>query len=102
DTNPLKEEAEYVDSITNDVRWLIAGWADQCLAFKAKRAHPAPQEINGKRDFSLAPASPTGANTEPFFASDFFEQLHGYAVQLIEKGKAYVDDLTAEETDAYR
>src|SRR6187402_1858831 len=39
DTNPAKEDVEYVDSITTDVRWLIAGWADQCLSFKGKGAH---------------------------------------------------------------
>jgi glutaminyl-tRNA synthetase len=102
DTNPLREEIEYVDSITHDVRWLIAGWADHCLAFKAKGAHPASQEINGKSDFHLGPASPGDANTEPFFASDYFEQIYLYATELIRKGKAYVCDLTAEETDAYR
>jgi glutaminyl-tRNA synthetase len=41
-------------------------------------------------------------SVEPFFASDYFEQIYGYAVELIKKGKAYVDDLTPEETDAYR
>ena len=76
DTNPTKEEVEYVESIIADVKWLIAGWADHVLQFK---------DASG-----------------PFYASDYFPQLHGYAVQLIEAGKAYVCDLTAEQTDAYR
>src|SRR5471030_690278 len=41
DTNPAKEEIEYVESIITDVRWLIAGWADHCLGLKPKGAHPA-------------------------------------------------------------
>ena len=111
DTNPVKEDVEYVDSITRDVRWLIAGWADQCLGFKPKGAHPAAQAINGREDFYLAPVRPSDLSTldsqpstsaEPFFASDYFEQIYHYAVALIKKGKAYVDDLTPEETDAYR
>src|SRR6218665_856019 len=40
DTNPVKEDIEYVESITQDVRWLIAGWADHVLCFKPKGAHP--------------------------------------------------------------
>ena len=75
DTNPAKEEVEYVDSIIADVRWLIDGWADRELRFK---------------------------NSEPFYASDYFPQLHDYAVLLIKAGKAYVCDLTPAETDAYR
>src|SRR3954466_9750994 len=55
DTNPAKEEVEYVDSITADVRWLIAGWADQCLGFKPKHATPAAVAVEGKADFYLAP-----------------------------------------------
>ncbi|MEO7318735.1 MAG: glutamine--tRNA ligase, partial [Chthoniobacteraceae bacterium] len=76
DTNPAKEDVEYVDSIIGDVRWLIGGWADQELRFKTEG--------------------------EPFYASDYFQQLHDYAVLLIQAGKAYVCDLTAEQTDAYR
>jgi glutaminyl-tRNA synthetase len=72
DTNPTKEEAEYVDSIMNDVKWLIDGWADKSLG--------------------LAPG----------YASDYFDRLHEYAVELVRKGKAYVDDMTLEETDEYR
>ncbi len=67
DTNPSKENVEYVDAIQQDVRWLGFDW--------------------GKRRF---------------FASDYFEQLYAYACQLIQKGKAYVDSLSADETKTYR
>ena len=67
DTNPCKEEQEYVDSITEDVKWL--GWS---------------------------------FGDEPLFASDYFQQMYDWAVDLIQKGKAYVCDLTAEETRQYR
>src|SRR5256885_6658732 len=72
DTNPTKEEAEYVRSIMADVHWLVDGWADKQLG---------------------------GA---PLYASDYFDRFYDYAVELIRKGKAYVDDMTPEETDAYR
>ena len=72
DTNPTKEEAEYVRSIIADVHWLIDGWADKQLG---------------------------GA---PFYASDYFDRFYRFAVELIRKGKAYVDDMTREETDEYR
>src|SRR5437762_10017045 len=72
DTNPTKEEAEYVESIMTDVRWLIDGWADKHVG---------------------------GA---PFYASDYFERFHECALDLVRAGKAYVDDMTPEETDAYR
>jgi glutaminyl-tRNA synthetase len=72
DTNPTKEEAEYVHSIMADVHWLIDGWADSNLG---------------------------GA---PFYASDYFGKLYEYAVQLVRKGKAYVDDMTPEQTDEFR
>jgi len=81
DTNPTKEETEYVESIVEDVNWLIAGWADQVLGLKAKG-----QPCDG----------------EPFYASDYFEQFFEYAVQLIARGKAYVDDLSPTDTDSYR
>ncbi len=76
DTNPAKEEVEYVESIQADVHWLIQDWAEQQL----------------------------GLNTsgQPFYASDYFEALHEFAVDLIKKGKAYVCDLSAADTDAYR
>ncbi len=67
DTNPTKEDTEYVDSIQADVRWLGFDW-----------------------------------NEHLFFASDYFPQLHAFAIQLIEKGKAYVDGLSAEEIRAHR
>ncbi len=76
DTNPAKEEVEYVDSILADVRWLIAGWADDVLRLKA--------------------------DPEPFYASDYFEKIYGYACDLIRDGHAFVCDLTAEQTDEYR
>jgi len=109
DTNPAKEEVEYVESITADVKWLIAGWADHCLGFKPKGAHPAPVTSNGKTDFYLAPVDPgslaseaSAKEAEPFFASDYFQALHDYAVELIRRGKAYVCDLSPKETDEYR
>ncbi len=67
DTNPTREDVEYVESIQEDVRWLGFEWSG-----------------------------------EPRFASDYFETLYGYAVHLIERGKAYVDSLTADEIRAYR
>lgn len=66
DTNPLKEDQEYVDSIKEDVQWLGYEWDGL------------------------------------FFASDYFEEMYDRAVLLIKKGKAYVDDLTAEEMREYR
>ena len=101
DTNPAKEEVEFVDSITTDVRWLIAGWADHCLAFKPKGANPAAVTSNGKPDRYIAPVAP-GENTEAFFASDYFDALYEYALELIRRGKAYVCDLSPEDTDKYR
>ena len=67
DTNPIKEELEYVESIKEDVRWLGFDWEDR-----------------------------------EFYASDYFEQLFAWAVQLIQSGKAYVDDLTADQIREYR
>ncbi len=67
DTNPIKEEMEYVEAIKEDVRWLGFDWEDRL-----------------------------------FFASDYFEKLYEYALQLIQKGKAYVCDLSADEIRAYR
>ena len=67
DTNPAKEDVEYVDSIQHDVRWLGFDWHDKL-----------------------------------FYASDYFPQLHDYAVQLIRDGKAYVCSLTPDEVRAYR
>jgi glutaminyl-tRNA synthetase len=67
DTNPTKEEVEYVESIQEDVRWLGFDWEDRL-----------------------------------YYASDYFEQLYQYAVQLIKDNKAYVDSLSAEEIKEYR
>jgi glutaminyl-tRNA synthetase len=67
DTNPCKEEVEYVDSIMEDVRWLGFDWEDRL-----------------------------------FYASDYFDQLYEWAVQMIEAGKAYVCDLSAEQTRQFR
>jgi glutaminyl-tRNA synthetase len=72
DTNPTKEETGYVDSILADVRWLIDGWADK--------------NIGGV----------------PLYASDYFDKLYEYAVDLVRKGKAYVDEMSPEQTDEYR
>ncbi|MBL9212720.1 MAG: glutamine--tRNA ligase [Opitutaceae bacterium] len=102
DTNPVKEDVEYVESITTDVRWLIAGWADHCLGLKVKGGTPAQQTVNGRADAYAAPAPASARDTEAFFASDYFEELYGYAVALIQRGHAYVCDLTPEETEAYR
>jgi glutaminyl-tRNA synthetase len=67
DTDPAKEEVEYVESIKQDVRWLGFDWADRL-----------------------------------YHASDYFEQLFEYAVQLIKKDKAYVDSLTSDQIREYR
>ncbi|MEM7628885.1 MAG: glutamine--tRNA ligase/YqeY domain fusion protein [Planctomycetota bacterium] len=71
DTNPTKEEQRYVDSIVRDVRWLGYRWPD---------AHESDH------------TSTAGV----LFASDYFEALHAWAVELINKGKAYVDEQDAE------
>ena len=67
DTNPAKEEEEYVDSILEDVRWLGWDWGEHL-----------------------------------YFASDHFDRLHDFALDLIRKGKAYVDDLDQEQIRKYR
>lgn len=67
DTNPTKEEAEYVQAIMEDVRWLGFDWGEHL-----------------------------------YFASDYFEQLYEWAVELIKKGLAYVDDLSPDEIREYR
>jgi len=120
DTNPTKEDVEYVDSITEDVNWLISGWADDKLGLKPKGKTPEVIASNGKTDFHL-PAfvgqasrlSPSSKEIvrdrrdacptlEPFYASDYFDQIYEYAVALVKKGKAFVCDLTPDETDEYR
>jgi glutaminyl-tRNA synthetase len=104
DTNPTKEEAEYVDSILRDVRWLIDGWADHCLGLKPKGQGPQSRKVDERDDFHLPAraAGDDGDALEPFYASDYFEQLYRFAVQLIWNGKAYICDLSPEETDSYR
>jgi len=100
DTNPTKEEVEYVDSIYQDVRWLIGGWAEDRLGLKQHGTVPA--QANGG-DFHLPAATESkGASLEPFYASDYFEPLYQYAVALIKKGLAYVCDLSPAETEQYR
>ncbi|XHR30102.1 MAG: glutamine--tRNA ligase [Chthoniobacteraceae bacterium] len=102
DTNPTKEDVEYVDSIQADVNWLISGFADDRLGLKPKGKKPETQTVNGKADFHLG-AVPVGTpEVEPFYASDYFDQIYQYAVALIRLGKAYVCDMTPEQTDEYR
>ena len=67
DTNPTKEDIEYVDSIIEDIKWLGFDWEDRL-----------------------------------YYASDYYDQFYDYAVTLVKKGLAYVDDLTAEEIREYR
>jgi len=108
DTNPTKEDVEYVESIIADVNWLIAGWADDRLGFKPKGSTPEALTSNGKADFHLAPVTKSEIENrksekfEPFYASDYFDPLYAYACQLIARGKAYVCDMSADQTDEYR
>ncbi|MEI6196068.1 MAG: glutamine--tRNA ligase/YqeY domain fusion protein [Verrucomicrobiota bacterium] len=107
DTNPTKEEIEYVESIQTDVNWLIAGWADDKLGLKPKGATPETIAENGNRDFYLAPVLATpnsqlATPVEPFYASDYFDQIYDYAEQLIEKGMAFICDLSAADMEIYR
>jgi glutaminyl-tRNA synthetase len=104
DTNPAKEEVEYVDSILADVKWLIDGWADSNVGLKRRNQKPETVSIDGKPDFQLDAIgdSHSADDPAPFYASDYFDQLYTYAVELIKKGKAYVCDMTPEETDEFR
>ncbi len=102
DTNPAKEEAEYVDSIMADVRWLIGGWADDYLGLKPAGANAGDRSGVGRSTFRRPQSARRSRRPEPFYASDYFEQFYDYALHLMRKGKAYVDDLTPEETDEYR
>jgi glutaminyl-tRNA synthetase len=103
DTNPTKEEVEYVDSITADVKWLIAGWADHCLGLKPVGKTPELISVDGKADFHMqAVVGESPLPLEPLYASDYFDQIYEYAVTLIKKGKAFVCDLSPADTDLYR
>ncbi len=105
DTNPTKEDVEYVDSIQEDVNWLIRDWADDRLGYKAKGTLPEATAIHDRPDYFIPATVPKlapEAALEPFYASDYFAQIYGYAVELIKAGKAFVCDLTPEETDEYR
>ena len=105
DTNPTKEEVEYVESIQEDVAWLIGGWADDKLGLKPKGRTAEAQTVNGKQDFYLPAVvgkSHRDNSTEPFYASDYFDQIYEYALQLIREGKAFVCDLSAQDMDEYR
>src|SRR5688572_23081777 len=75
DTNPTKEEVEYVESIQEDVRWLISGWADDKLGLKPKGKTPEQKEVSGKADFHLPAIVGEIATVEPFYASDYFDQI---------------------------
>src|ERR1039458_1991374 len=102
DTNPTKEDVEYVDSITTDVKWLIDGWADHCLGLKPVGKTPEVQTVNDKPDFYLPAVMKAEGGVEPFYASDYFDQIYVFAIELIKKGLAYVCDLSLEEMDIYR
>ena len=103
DTNPAKEDLEYVRSITADVRWLVAGWAEENLGLKPAAARPAALPgPGGEADFYAAPAPSGTPDAEAFFASDYFEALYAFAERLILAGRAYVCDLSAAEIEAHR
>src|SRR5690242_15160718 len=86
DTNPTKEDVEYVESIQEDVNWLISAWADNNLGLKPKSELPRTISEEGKRDFYLPAVTgtrePGTQSLEPFYASDYFDQLYDYAEQL--------------------
>ncbi|HYM82448.1 MAG TPA: glutamine--tRNA ligase [Candidatus Limnocylindria bacterium] len=105
DTNPAKEEVEYEESIVDDVKWLIAGWADHCLGLKPAGATAVHAPRDGREDFhvpAVLPAEARGERLEAFRASDYFEALRAFAVRLIERNRAYICDHTAEEVDRMR
>jgi glutaminyl-tRNA synthetase len=105
DTNPAKEEMEYEDGIIADVKWLIGGWADQCLGLKPSGERATAATVAGREDWhqnALTPAHAGGRKLEPLRASDYFEALHAFALRLIDKNLAYVCDHTAVEVDRMR
>src|SRR2546422_7340356 len=74
DTNPAKEEVEYVDSIFEDVKWLIGGWGDHFLGLKPRGQTPEARNVNGRQDLYLRAAlstnnQPPATTLEPFYAS---------------------------------
>ena len=102
DTNPTKEEVEYVDSIMADVHWLISGWADDRLGLKpagptpkARRPATASLIFTWRRTASCG-RGPNWSRFMPPIISSNFTPTH---VALIQKGKAYVCDLSPEDTD---
>jgi glutaminyl-tRNA synthetase len=110
DTNPTKEDIEYVESIQADVNWLIGGWAEDRLGLKPHGKTPEAKTVDGKTDFFLPPVFGTSENErkhsdvklEPFYASDYFDQIYEYAVELIKRGKAFVCDMPPDQMDEYR
>jgi len=100
DTNPAKEEAEYVDSIVADVKWLVHGWADDKLGLKS--AGQMPDRDGNDFHLSAIRDPQSGVQAEPFFASDYFGAFYECAVRLVRAGKAYVDDMNPEQTDEFR
>src|SRR5277367_1015684 len=104
DTNPTKEDIEYVNSIQEDVNWLLSGWAENNLGLKSKGQTPETISGDGKRDFYMPPVvgEKQSATLEPFYASDYFDQIYDYAEQLIEKGRAFVCDLSPADMELYR
>ena len=109
DTNPTKEDVEYVDSIQEDVNWLIAGWADDRLGLKPKGKTPEASPAMANRTFPFPPSfsRPDAQRLNPRTSNPFTPRIistksTNTPSQLIKKGKAYVCDLTPEETDEYR
>ncbi len=104
DTNPAKEEVEYVDSILADTKWLIDGWADDNLGLKPRGKTPDTKVNGNKTDFELSAIRNPKSEipVEPFHASDYFDQFYEYALQLVRNGNAYVCDMTPEQTDEFR
>ncbi len=110
DTNPAKEDIEYVESIQADVNWLIGGWAEDRLGLKHAGKAPEAKSVEGKNDFFQPPVFGTSESErkhsdvklEPFYASDYFDQIYEFAVALIKNGKAFVCDLTPDQTDEFR
>jgi len=101
DTNPAKEDVEYVESITADVKWLIDGWADHTLGLKPAGAAPETRGDDYVQP-ALAGDAARGRTLEPLYASDYFAALYDFAVRLIRRGHAYVCDLAPADVEEYR